>query len=131
MLTADLINEIKIPAFRSCLQRTLDAADTVDDKSRHLLTACALVGLFRRLDAAPVPSKLEPNPLRARLAHASTLYFGPMYLKNEPEDLAFRDRRVAALAEAGFVTEHLVFLNASQVELLFSYARESGLVRTR
>lgn len=124
-----LVQSVTMPNLRSCLQRTLDSMETDPEaECSHKITALSLIGFFRK---NMIVTELidEHNPLRTKLEETSTLYFGPMFLPTQPGTQTSRARRLKTLQESGYAVEHLAFLNADQVELFFSYVRETGLVR--
>ncbi len=122
-----LVASVTIPEIRSCLQRTLDSmACDPEAECSYRMTALSLLSFFRKNMQVDMSYETDNNPLRSRLIESSTLYFGVMF-RNEEEPTS-RAAHLASLNDAGYCTDHLVFLNATQVELFHTYVRETGLV---
>ena len=131
MMTQDdkdrMVGSVTIPELRSSVQRLLDSMDSDPEASgSYRLTLLALLSFYRKNMQSEPSIETDNNILKSRLIESGVLYFGPLY-QDSHNDLS-RARILKILNELGFCTEHLVFMNATQIELFFTYIRETGLI---
>ncbi len=122
-----LVTSVTIPELRSCVQRLLDSMETDPEASAsYRLTLLALISFYRKNMQVDYSVETDLNQLKSRLIETGVLYFGPLHDADRPSPT--RARMLVEMRELGFCIEHLAFLNATQVELLHTYVRETGLI---
>lgn len=122
-----MVEDITIPEVRSCLQRLLDERELARDKKPFNLTITALLSFYRKNLHRDMSIETNNNQLKSRLISTGVIYFGPLF-NPRPTDHTTKAKRLSILKGLGFCVEHLAFLNATQVELLYVYVQETGLV---
>lgn len=116
---------ITIPEIKSCVAQLLDSMEEVEDTKSRRLTLLALLSFYRKNLHNDMSIETDKNILKSRLIESGVLYFGANF---NPQVSLPRAKYLMLLEEAGFCREHLAFLNPTQVELFFTYVRETGLV---
>lgn len=117
-------SHIDSPEVRSCLEQL---RTNYDGDSGYLLTMVSLLQFYHKNMKNDPDLSVKKKGLRERLLAAGTVFIGPMYsLKRK--DATSRAQKLHQLKVAGYKTNHLVFLNPVQVDLFFSYVKETGLV---
>lgn len=119
-----LISAITVPEIKSCIAQTVDGLSGEEGQANRL-TLVALVSFYRKNLNNALSVETDNNRLKSRLMQTGVLYFGSMF---RGEVSVPRAKRLNQLAEAGFSTNHLAFLNSTQVELFYTYVCETGLV---
>lgn len=122
-----MVASVTIPELRSCVQRLLDSMDSDPEAtSQYRLTLVTLLSFYRKNMQVDYSVDTDHNQLKSRLIETGVLYFGAAYQADR--EVPSRAQMLTTLRDLGFCVEHLVFLNTTQVELLYTYVREIGLI---